>query len=318
MSEASFVNAVTAIETAVIAVGFIGNLLSIIIFSRKTFRNNSISTYCTALAIAELLTLIQLVNIVYIFTNNSYLMDLNTAYCKISHTAVILVSAIPPFIMIAFSVDKLLSMRTSSIALLKKKWLQWSIVAGIVLFHIGLYMYYPILVKRTEIFPGYFICDVNSIGFFTIHMTLIIIETCLIPFVILMITSILTIRVLIKSSNSIERIGKLTKERKSRDRKYAISSMTLNIILIVLKLPLTIFYILFAFYSYYDVYYYNIATLLFFLNASLGFFVHIITNSLFRREFLVLLRLVKNRNNESSVNSSLTNRLVRTNQISTI
>jgi hypothetical protein len=138
-------------------------------------------------------------------------------------------------------------------------------------FHICLYIYYPILIKRTEIFPGFFICDITTIGFLTIHMTLVLIDSCLIPFVILTITSVLTIRVLIRSSNSIERTGNLSKERRSRDRKYAITSVALNTIFIVLKLPSTIFLLMFASYFYFDVYFYNIGNLLFFLNSSIGF-----------------------------------------------
>ena len=242
-------------------------------------------------------------------------MDLNTPFCKIIHTVVVYISAIPPWIMIAFSIDKLLSMRTNSIAIIKKKWFQCSVIAGIALLHIGLYMYYPILIKRTEIFPGFFICDITTIGFLTIHMTLVLIDSCLIPFVVLTITSILTIRVLIKSSNSIERTGNMSKERRSRDRKYAITSVTLNTIFIVLKLPSTIFLLMFASYSYFDVYFYNIGNLLFFLNSSIGFLVFLVTNSLFRREFLVLFRLVKT-NNGSSVVTSRTLRLFPVNQVS--
>ena len=203
MSEASFTSTVLAIEAAVIAIGLIGNIISIIVFSRKTFRNNSISTYCTTMAIVECLTLIHLTNIIYYFKNNAYLMDQNGPFCTMVHTGVIYLSSIPPFIMIAFSLDKLLCMRTSSIAILKKKWFQWSIVAGISIFNIGLYLYFPILVKRSEIFPGYFMCDVTSIGFFNIHMILTIIETLLIPYAILTITSILTIRALFKSRNAV-------------------------------------------------------------------------------------------------------------------
>ena len=304
MSRVNFVIAITAMEVAVIAIGFIGNIISIIVFSRKTFRNNSISTYCTALAIADCFSIIQLINIVYYFPYNAYLMDLNDVFCKIAHMNVILISSIPPYIMVAFSLDKLLNMRTRLIGILKKKWFQWSNVIGIVVFHIGFYMYYPILVKRTEIFPGYFICDTTSIGFLATHMTMNILEACLIPLVVLMITSILTIRLLFKSSNSIERIGNSFKERKFRDRKYAITSVTLNINHVVLKLPLTIYFILFSFFNYSDVYFYNIATLLFFLNNSLGFFVHIVTNSLFRRELLVLFRSFR-RNSDSNNISSL-------------
>ena len=316
MSEASFTSAILAIEAAVIVIGFIGNVISIIVFSRKTLRNNSISTYCTSLAIVDCLTLIHLTNIIYYFIYNVYLNDQNSPFCAIAHTTIIYISGIPPWIMIAFSLDKLLSMRTSSISVIKKKWFQWSIVVAISLFHIGLYIYFPILIKLSEIFPGFFICDVFSIGFFNIHMILFLLETCLIPFVILTITSILTIRVLIKSRNVAMKAGQVSQGRKSRDRKFAFSSLTLNTIFIVLKLPSFIFFILSSFFSYFDVYFYNISILFFFVNTSMGFFVHLVTNSLFRREFFVLFRLVKG-NGESSIKTNATNRPIRFNQVST-
>ena len=315
MSEASFTRAILAIEAAVIIIGFIGNIISILVFSRKTFRNNSISTYCKSLAVVDCLTLIHLTNIIYYFTYNVYLNDQNTPFCALAHTTIIYISGIPPWIMIAFSVDKLLSMRTNSIAIIKKKWFQWLIVVGISLFHIGLYIYFPILIKRSEIFPGFFICDVFSIGFFNIHMILFLLETCVIPFVILIITSILTIRVLINSRNAVLQAGQVSQARKSRDRKFAFSSLTLNTIFIVLKLPSFVFFILSSFFSYFDVYFYNISILIFFVNTSLGFFVHIVTNSIFRKEFMVLFRLVLENNGSSFITSRIVPRY-RINQVS--
>ena len=308
-ADLKFEIAINAIEVVVIAIGLIGHLLTIIIFLRKIFRNNSISTYCISLAIADSLSIIRLINIIYFLPYNAYLMDLNEAYCKVESYAEVLVSAIQPYIMVAFSIDKILSMRTSSIAIIKKKWFQCSVVAGIALFHIGLYMYYPILVRRSEVFPWYYLCDVTTIGLVTMHLILLLIENSLIPLVLLMITSIITIRLLLKSSS---RIGRLTNERKSRDRKYAISSVTLNIICIVLKLPLAIFYILLGFFNYYNVYLPNVGYLLFYLNTSMGFLIHIVTNSLFRKEFLVIFRSVK-RSIESPIKSILSS---RTNRVS--
>lgn len=124
-------------------------------------------------------------------------MDLNEKFCKIQVYIVVLVGAIPPFIMAAFSLDKLLSMRTHPIALLKKKPFQWSVVAGAALFNMALYAYFPILLKRSQLIPGYFIYDVSSIGFFTEHMILNIVESCLVPFVML---------IGVDDSNALERV----------------------------------------------------------------------------------------------------------------
>ena len=92
--------------------------------------------------------------------------SIKVVFCKLDFTTGMLLSSIQPWLMVAFSVDKLLSMRTRSIAILKKKRFQWSIIAGTVIFHIVLYIYFPILLKIGQIFPGYFICDLSAIGFF--------------------------------------------------------------------------------------------------------------------------------------------------------
>ena len=146
-------------------------------------------------------------------------------------------------------------------------------------------------------------------------MIIIVLETCIIPFAIMITSSILTVRLLIKSRNSVERVGNLGKDRKSRDRKYAISSVTFNILFLILKTPFMIYYTLFAFYFYYDVYYLNISLFLTALNSASVFFVHLVTNSIFRRDFLVLVGLVK-RNGETSSNTINRSNALNLNRIS--
>ena len=312
MSEAYFLFATAAIETAVVAIGIIGNVMSIIVFSRKTFRNNSISTYCIALAMVEFFTLVQLITDVYYLAYKKYLPNESDTFCKLLFSIGTYLGSIQPWILVAFSVDKLLSMRTRSIDLLKKKWFQWSIVAAIVLLHLAIYISIPIFIRIREIYPGYFNCDYSSISFYNINMIINIPDVFTIPIIIMMVSSILTIRKLFKSRNSVEKIGKLTKERKSRDHKYAITSMIFNAMFIVFKVPSIIFFTLFAFYSYYDVYFYTISLFLHYLNMSLSFFVHFMTNSLFRREFLSLFRFSRRKSGKIA-----NVRIIRINQVST-
>lgn len=309
-ADLKFEIAINAIEVAVISIGLVGNLLTIIVFLRKTFRNNSISTYCISLAIVESFTLIQLIDDIRYLRYNVNLSNQIEVFCKLLYTNGMLLTSIPPWIMVAFSLDKLLSMRTRQIAILKKKWFQLSLVAAIVIFKIAFYIYIPILIRLGEIFPSYFICDLSTISFFKVHMILAILETYTIPFIIMMASSILTIWKLFKSRHSVKRIGKLATERKSRDHKYAISSIVLNAIFIVLKTPATIFFSLSAFYSYYNENFYSISLFFLYLNMSLGFFVHFMTNSLFRREFWSLFRF-------SRKNSGKIAPIVRINQVST-
>ena len=312
MSSASFLFGINTAQAITIGIGLIGNLISIIIFSRKTFRNNSISTYCIALSINEFFSLIRFSINIGTIAFNVNLLDQYDILCKGFSYISSIYSAVQPCILVAFSIDKLLSMRTSQIPIIKKKWFQWSVVAAIVLFNLLFYLEMPILVKRREIAPGRFFCDLNTIGFLSTFIILVVLETCLIPFIIMIVSSILTIRLLIKSRNSVARDGNVSKDRKSRDQKYAISSVAFNIMFLVFKSPVMVYYTLFSFYYYYDVYFLNIASFLMFLNSTSFFFVHLVTNSLFRREFLVLIGLVK-RNGEISSNTN--NRSLALNRI---
>ena len=309
MSDPTFNFAITTAESIIIGIGIIANILCIIVFLRKTFRNNSISTYCIGLAICELLTIPAFITDVYNLSYNIYLPDHSNWFCKLYFYIVCFLASIQSWIMVAFSVDKLLSMRVNTIAILKKKWFQCSVVVGIVCFSNGLFLYVPILLRVRDIAPGIPFCDPNTIPFFNVHLFLYIFETTLIPFIVMTITSILTIRLLIKSRNSVANNGQVANDRKYRDRKYAISSISLNITFIILRLPLTIFYILFGYYSLYDPYFYKVIYLFYYLDMSMNFFIHMLSNSLFRREFLVLFRsaketittLTKNSNSNSTI-----------------
>ena len=195
-----------------------------------------------------MLTFTQFVSDIYVLAYNINLPDESDPLCKFFYSVPTFLSGIQPWVMVAFAVDKLICMRANSTSILKKKWFQWSIVAAIVLFHTAIYMYFPILIKRREVFPGYFMCDLATIGFFDIHMIVNLLETAFIPFIVMVITSILTTLLLIKSRNTVMKNGQVSKERKSRDTKYAISSLSFNVLFILLKLPSSIFFTMYGFF----------------------------------------------------------------------
>ena len=313
MSTASFTFGNNTAIATLIGISLIGNVISIIIYSRKTFRNNSISTYCIALSMNEFFALLRFTSNIYILAYNVNLIDQSDVLCKVYTYISTIYAAVQAWIIVAFSIDKLLNMRMNSIAIIKKKWFQLSVVAAIVLFNIFLYLELAILVKRREVAPGRFICDQTTIGFFSTLMIVIVFEQCIIPFIIMVASSVLTVRLLIKSRNSVERAGNLGKDRKSRDTKYAVSSVTFDIMFLTFKSPAMIYYSLFAFNYYYDVYFLNISTVFTYLNSASFFFIHLVTNSLFRRELLVLIGLVK-RNGE--IPSNTKNRSVALNRMS--
>lgn len=293
MSSQEFVNINIICRSLIIVVGLTGNLISILVFSRKAFRNNSISTYFISMAIFESFTVNELIiNIGKTFYHVN-LVDLSDTMCKITYYVPALYASVPAWILVVFSVDNLLSMRLRSYCILKKKWFQLSIVAANALIHILLYMYVPLYFKRIKSnSTGNFICSLDNLRLFQDEILVYLLESCLIPFVIMIITSIISIRLLIKVRSILEQLGNVDITRRKREAKFAISSLAFNFLFIILKMPLLIFYFLYAFYSYNDVYFYEISRSLFFLYTSLSFFIHFASNHQFRREVKILLPLI--------------------------
>jgi hypothetical protein len=122
-----------------------------------------------------------------------------------------------------------------------------------------------------------------------------LIVSCILPFGILMVTTLFTVRALYKSKNRLA--ASLTSGSENaqakKNRKYAINSIVYNIVFTVLKLPI----ILSFFWSLSDYvsqnYFYSIASTLSHFSFCIGFFVNVATNSIFRKEIIFILKIKK-------------------------
>ena len=277
----------TITEIAVISVGIIGNVLSLIVFSRKKFRKNSISTYCRALAVFECLGIIQLIHDVYRFIDETtFFYDLSDFNCKIFFYLWMEYMSIPGWILVAFSIDKMLNMRVSKPSILKSKLFQWSVVAGIVLFCFFSYFFLLISLKL-ERKMGIFLCNLSFLNYYDAFAYVQMTVSCAIPFTIMIMTSFVTIWLLWKSRRLLERNGNDYKKKRIRDTKYATSSIVCNLFFVTFKMPLMIYPLLSSTHFLY------ISIFLFIINCSSTFFIHLVTNSIFRYEFLVIFRFKK-------------------------
>ena len=270
----------------IISLGIIGNIISFIVFTRKAFRNNSISTYCRALAVADLFIIVELINNVFNYINKTKIYNINEPTCKVFYYLSMQYTSIPAWILVSFSIDKMLNMKMSPPNILKSKRFQWSLVLGIFLFHFVLYSELLIILKLEKTSPlNSYACNFgmfdNYYPFVFAHLT----ENCVIPFSIMIVTSIVTIKKLIESRRSLERTGRIgNKQRKNRDMKFAISSLTFNLVFIAFKMPFFITNII-----YHEIFF-QVAFILFLINCSFNFLIHFITNSIFRREFFVIFK----------------------------
>lgn len=296
----------TGIRAALILLGLVGNLISFLVFSRPAFANNSISTYSRALAVFESYTLGQLITDMILLTNQFfYLANASPLWCKLSFYLNTAFAVIPGWILMAFSIDKIFAMKRRA-TFLKQRRVQYLIVLGLVLYNLLVYIEIPIFmipVARQFYTLTIMICDTALLPFATQFNILHLVNGSLFPFCVMLVTSLVSIKSIRDSTKTIERSGAdglaagssstSKKRRTSRDVKFAVTTITFNLLFVIMRLP--IFVVGLMGYTNVSTYVTKFALLLFFVNSSMSICVHLVSNSLFRRELVFLFTRQSNR-----------------------
>jgi hypothetical protein len=302
-----------------ILIGLIGNILSFIIFSRPTFSKNSIGIYCRALAIFDCYTIIELISDLTRIFSDFFIPAHSNFFCKVFFYFNVGFSSIPGWILVIFSFDKMISMRRTTHGkfefLKKPKFQVWAIVV-IVLTNLLIYSEVPILLNifndsnqnMTSQVPD---CDLTYMPFYGLVDAFYLFEASVIPFGLMIFTSVSIVRSIRRSRKMLEKTMKrdslIMRERKSRDVKFAVTSLALNVLFVVLKLPI-VFYYLLTFYGVSLSWVVFFLTLeLFYVNSAIPIFVHLASNWLFRKELRILLGLeATNRHDDQTMHSMQT------------
>ena len=276
----------------------LGSLLTFIIFSRKAFEKSSIGLYCKSLAIFDLFVVFNLVFGLAAIIIGSSLTNRYDFLCKLIFFITSGISAIPGWILVAFSFDQLIIVsRTERVQFCNKRWFQYSTIFGIFIIHCAIYS--PVFVLSGIRVVANQNGSVNICQGYSIIMPIVyMVESSIIPLVIIIVSTFFIIRFLVKSRKKISTEpseGSTQVVVKRRRFKFAFNSVILNILFIVLILPLLLSYIMpkNADYNVNDLIN-TICFTLFYLNFALHFWVHLICNSIFRREFLLLFCIIKN------------------------
>ena len=116
---------------------------------------------------------------------------------------IIRIPIISNIILVAFSIDKMLNMKTSPPNILKSKLFQWSVVLGIFVFS---FLFYSELLVTLKIVknPSFdiYVCNYGMFDYFYSFLYAQLAEHCVIPFSIMIVTSIITIKQLIECSSN--------------------------------------------------------------------------------------------------------------------
>jgi hypothetical protein len=288
MENTDIINVFGKLFLAIHFMTILGSAISCIIFSRKAFKKSSIGIYCRSLAVFDLyITYNFVLGIVTLFPNTEFILA-SDLICKLAYFISSGISSIPGWVLVAFSFDQLIIVsRTDRFKFFD---FQHSIILTILLvqcatstptiFYSGLRVY---LLENNMTF---FSCDSFSIVMPIIYL----IESCTIPFVLIIVSTSLIVRILIKSrrniSTGLQATAQMTRRR--QEYKFAFNSVVLNVLFIVLTFPLLLSYIVSI-----NLLIKQIFFALFYLNFALHFWVHLAFNSIFRNEFFKVFRIKK-------------------------
>ena len=301
--------------SAISLIGLITNSISFYIFSRKRFRNTIFSTYFRFYLVFQTLNLIYPINKIFEFNYAAYFSNISNFTCWFRFYFGYVNFAIVSWFLAVISVDRYLSICYSSKYLLRKK-LSFQLLISLFLIIFNICYYVPFCfhyLKETTINSTNSTTKVSvfkcvSPGIWIDIMDLF--QQILIPFFFMILFTFLTAKNVFRSRkiNNFS-TNSSTSKTISNDRKFAISSITLNILFLLFNLPHILLKIINQMSSYLYLNHYNLLRIIqsisyffFFLNLSSTFFINLYVNSMFKSE---LELIVFGRSRQDSKNNKM-------------
>ena len=284
----------------IVAIGFLSNMLAFVVFSRKKFEKNTIFTiYFRFLTAFDTLSLLLPLNKYLEYVYNIYISKISDFFCIFRFYILNVISSISGWITVFISLDRLISITSPSRYLIRKNPLfQITICLLIVFISSALFS----LNINSHIFVSYknatnkTLITINCLAAnYPIFSIIRLIYSDSLPFLIMIISTCLTLKQLFKSRKRAKSNNTNTDSTiKQKDRKFAITSIAVNIIFLTLNTPYCLTNTIYQFWpNLFDIDIYNflvsIFQLIYFSNFASIFWVNFFVNSLFKQELYELL-----------------------------
>ena len=283
------------VYAGVCLIGLIGNILAIIILSRKRFENSIFSTYFRILTLFNLLTILGRTD--FLLTTNQVISirNLSSTVCKLYKFIVYIFPATSKWITMLISIDRFLSIVKPSRFLIRKE-VKYQFFACFLSFFVNLLFYIPVIFKFDIIRSSNQTVE-NCLPTDKILVNLLdIIWSTTFPFIIMLLCTIFTLSYIFKSRRNATNSSRSSNNQKSKDIRFAIISIYLNISFLILNLPQNIYLIFF--YSdrieiITDKIIYIILSIFLYSYYGEIFYASLIINSIFRKEFISFILELK-------------------------
>jgi hypothetical protein len=288
-------------------IGSIANIIAFVIFSSKRFQNTSFVVYFQFLIIFDTIPLIFPINKVFEWNFNIHIEDFSQMSCRVKNYFENALFPLSGWITSVISLDRMLSIIYPTKFVFRKK-SSCQILICLVILTFNLLYYCPILLfseyyklilydNQTNITNLTIICSFESV-----HLELLdFFQADLIPFALMITFTQITLNSIFKSRKA-SNLNNKNKSTRNRDLKFALTSIGLNMIYLLLNSPSLVINIVLHYFTSDEITYdlfgiaWCIGLFLFYLNRIPVFFVNIVANSIFRNEFLTLILKRKNLN----------------------
>jgi hypothetical protein len=301
------------IRSVIIAFGFVGNLISLVIYCRNVFRKKSIGTYLSCLSISNLVIfLIEGFNLIQKFIQFEY----NSILCNINRNLSFISIAYSSWIFVAFSFDTLFSsVFRQAYPNLNKKF-KPNFVLPLTLPVIVLIDLYFLLSNNISVTCETFNVSVieddenNEVKLNLTESTLEkqnslleylvvnMIMVTILPFILMTISSYVLIVKMFNRKTTVETNDEI--ERRKRKRRFARRTIITNLVFLVCLLPIDIISILQLVMNRSSLKHSDVLYLLhaFFYTIDLAYrasflFISLFLNRLFKKELLIIFRFKK-------------------------
>lgn len=243
--------------------------------------------------------------------------------CKFSYYVYVSMPPISGWILAIFSVDKAASVlnvrNTKKFEFIRDRRFPLVAIASIVLINLVMYITVPIYLNssRTETIISSsnetnttkvtYACYINTVSIIRVLNYLFLIESSLLPFSVMLSATFCISKFLYMSRNKVlPQESRSVKNRKIRDRKFALTSSVFNILYVIFQVPIVLTYLISVpdIMTYY--FFYLSAVTALNMNFAMPFFVYVITNSIFRRELMKLVGLRSSRSDSKYTGKSQT------------
>jgi hypothetical protein len=279
----------------IIIMGLLGNSFTFIVYY-KALSKNTLSLYFRTISVVNscMLILFSLREAIILKFNWDFV-DVNGWTCRVVVYIGYSLGAMPAWLLVAVSIDRLVNIKfPRKFLFVFNKAFQLGLIATICAYN---FIYYAYLIGTYDLHMGISIDAVESEKNWTCESTLQhvanwmdILNSTILPFVFMTIFSIVLIISVRKSRSRLRTVSFKISNNERRDRKFAVTSLSLNALFLVLNLPITIINVLitsnieidsnmsqllvFAFSAWYSAFY------------AVDFYVQIWTNKIFRKNFL--------------------------------